>query len=233
MLADEDDDNDGVVDVDDAFPLDKNESIDTDGDGVGDNSDTFPEDKDESTDSDGDAVGDNGDNCPLVANADQANYDLDAEGDACDLDDDNDGFSDEAELEDGTDPFNRFSCASGCFSFDVDDNTEAKALTDGLLIIRHLFGFAGESLTSGAVADGAKRSEGEAISSYLSDASDELDIDGDGQSKALTDGLLLIRYLFGFSGESLTTGAVSPDAERKTSEQIETYINDRMPPEAP
>jgi hypothetical protein len=79
------------------------------------------------------------------------------------------------------------------------------------------------------VADRAKRSEGEAISSYLSNADRELDIDGDGQSKALTDGLLLIRYLFGFSGESLTSGAVSPGAERKTSEQIETYINDRMP----
>lgn len=36
---DEDDDNDGVIDVEDAFPLDPDESEDTDGDGVGNNSD--------------------------------------------------------------------------------------------------------------------------------------------------------------------------------------------------
>ena len=38
------------------------------------------------------------------------------------LDDDNDGFTDEEELADGTDPLNRFSCKSGCFSFDVDES---------------------------------------------------------------------------------------------------------------
>jgi hypothetical protein len=37
------------------------------------------------------------DNCPSVSNADQANFDGDAEGDACDADDDNDGASDAAE----------------------------------------------------------------------------------------------------------------------------------------
>ena len=39
MAADEDDDNDGVLDDLDAFPLDENETTDTDGDGIGDNSD--------------------------------------------------------------------------------------------------------------------------------------------------------------------------------------------------
>ena len=42
------------------------------------------------------------------------------------------------------------------------------------------------------------RTSAEEISSYLEEASSELDIDGDGESKPLTDGLLLIRYLFGF-----------------------------------
>ena len=37
--CDLDDDGDGVLDVDDAFPLDATESVDTDGDGVGDNAD--------------------------------------------------------------------------------------------------------------------------------------------------------------------------------------------------
>ena len=38
--SDPDDDNDGVDDVDDDFPLDVTESIDTDGDGIGNNADT-------------------------------------------------------------------------------------------------------------------------------------------------------------------------------------------------
>ncbi|EAS46309.1 hypothetical protein GB2207_00010 [marine gamma proteobacterium HTCC2207] len=40
-LLDPDDDNDGVADIDDAFPRDANESSDSDSDGVGDNADTF------------------------------------------------------------------------------------------------------------------------------------------------------------------------------------------------
>ena len=63
-----------------------------------------------------------------------------------------------------------FSCKSGCFSFDVDENLEAQPLTDGLLVIRHLFGFSGESLTSGAVSGEANRDASEAIAGYLTDA---------------------------------------------------------------
>ena len=48
----------------------------------------------------------------------------------------------------------------------------------------------------------------------------KLDIDGDGESKPLTDGLLLIRYLFGFSGDSLISGAIGTGAERDTAEKL-------------
>ena len=46
-------------------------------------------------DSDGDTVLDCVDNCPSVANADQFNCDTDAQGNACDSDDDNDGVADQ------------------------------------------------------------------------------------------------------------------------------------------
>ena len=227
--ADTDDDNDGVADIDDLFPLDVTESRDSDGDGVGDNSDAFPNDVKESFDSDTDGVGDNSDNCINVKNSDQTNTDGDLFGDECDLDDDNDGFTDAREAQDGTNPLSRFSCRSGCFSFDVDENLEAQPLTDGLLVIRHLFGFSGESLTSGAVDTSAERGTSELISGYLMDAESELDIDGDGASEPLTDGLLLIRYLFGFSGDSLISGAIGDGAERDTADEVEAYIAERVP----
>ena len=47
--------------------------------------------------------------------------------------------------------------------------------------------------------------------------------------KALTDGLLRIRYLFGFSVDSLVSGAIGPDAKRDTAEAVEAYIKERVP----
>jgi YVTN family beta-propeller protein len=48
-------------------------------------------------DTDGDGIADNLDNCPAVENADQADFDGDGVGDACDADDDNDGVLDVAD----------------------------------------------------------------------------------------------------------------------------------------
>ena len=230
MLADADDDNDRVEDSNDAFPLDSNEAADSDADGVGDNKDAFPNDSSETLDSDGDAVGDNSDVFSLDG-SEPVDTDGDGIGNNADPDDDNDGFTDAEELADGTNPLSRFSCRTGCFSFDVDENLEAQPLTDGLLVIRHLFGFSGDSLTSGAVSGGASRDSSDSIASYLTGADSQLDIDGDGESKPLTDGLLLIRYLFGFSGDSLISGAVGTGATRDTSEEVEAYIKERVPAE--
>ncbi len=240
---DPDDDNDGVLDSDDAFPLDENETVDTDSDGLGNNADTdddndavldaddaFPLDSAESADTDKDGVGDNSDVFPFDA-SESIDTDGDGFGNTADLDDDNDGYSDEQEAIDGTDPLNPFSCSQGCFSFDIDldEKLEADALTDGLLVIRHLFGFSGDSLIADATSNVATRQEAEEITSYLNDAESELDIDGDGEAGALTDGLLLIRYLFGFSGDALISGAVSENAQRTTAEQIQAYISERIP----
>jgi hypothetical protein len=224
----QDSDNDGVGDVRDAFDNDPNEFEDTDGDGVGNNADVFPDNSAETQDSDNDGVGDVRD----VFDDDPTEFedtDGDGVGDVADLDDDGDGFSDAQEIADGTNPKSRFSCGSCPFSFDVDESQAAQPLTDGLLVIRHLFGFSGDALTSGAVAGLADRASSEGITSYLTDADAELDIDGDGESKPLTDGLLLIRYLFGFRGDALISGAIGSDAERDTAEAVEAYIKARVP----
>ena len=102
-------DGDLVLNANDAFPLDINESVDSDGDGIGDNADPDDDnngilDVDEGVtaapttdDTDGDGFNDIADNCPLIFNPSQTNSDVDADGDACDSDDDNDGTADTAD----------------------------------------------------------------------------------------------------------------------------------------
>jgi Ca2+-binding RTX toxin-like protein len=190
--ADTDDDNDGVLDGSDAFPLDASESIDTDSDGVGNNADAdddgdfvldvddaFPLDASESVDADLDGIGNNADtdddndgvtdlfdNCPYIPNSNQVNTDDDGLGNQCDPDDDNDGVTDTDELSDGTDPLDTTSCV-GCSSLlDIDGNGEVDALSDGLLILRYLFGLSGDKLTDGAIGSDASRDANE-IEEYL------------------------------------------------------------------
>jgi phosphoheptose isomerase len=50
------------------------------------------------------------------------------------------------------------------------------------------------------------------------------DIDGDGQLSALTDGLLVLRFLFGFTGTTLTAGAVGPGCTRCDAAAILPYL---------
>ena len=50
------------------------------------------------------------------------------------------------------------------------------------------------------------------LSAAVAYADFDLDVDDDGKTTALTDGLLIIRHLFGFSGDSLTAGPVSEEA---------------------
>src|SRR4030095_4206600 len=55
-------------------------------------------------DGDNDGIPDATDNCRFIANTDQADFDNDTAGNACDLDDDNDGLSDLDEVTFGSNP---------------------------------------------------------------------------------------------------------------------------------
>ena len=51
-----------------------------------------------------------------------------------------------------------------------------------------------------------------------------IDVDGDGSFLPLTDGLLLLRFGFGFSGATLVNGAVGPACTRCDPATIGAYL---------
>lgn len=123
----------------------------------------------------------------------------------------------EAESETNTPCFN-------CFRFDIDGDGEVLALTDGLILIRYLFGFRDDALMQGADSALSSRQTAAAISSFLESNLDRFDVDGDGHAQALTDGLIVIRHLFGFEGSALLQGVQSAMAMRTSSEAVAAYI---------
>ena len=107
---------------------------------------------------------------------------------------------------------------------DADNNGRMEALTDGVLIIRSLFGLTGEPLIRDAVAVDARDTTAPEIQAYLDEVKAEFDVDGNGRLEALTDGVLIIRSLFGLTGEPLIRGALATDATRRTADEIEAYL---------
>jgi DNA-binding beta-propeller fold protein YncE len=109
---------------------------------------------------------------------------------------------------------------------DNDGNGEVTPLIDGLLLVRYAFGFRGANLVAGAVDFGTcSRCDATAIEAYIAGLGLMLDMDGDLFVEPLTDGLLVLRYVFGFRGSTLIDGAYDPlNCSRCNATAIETYI---------
>jgi hypothetical protein len=114
-------------------------------------------------------------------------------------------------------------------SLDIDGNAQYDALTDGLLLLRGMFGLDGDALVAGTVAFDAAFTASVDIESRIATLGDLADIDGNGEIDALTDGLLTLRYLFGLEGDTLIAGVVASDATRKTAAEIEAHLETLMP----
>jgi hypothetical protein len=112
---------------------------------------------------------------------------------------------------------------------DVDGNSAPAALTDGLLIIRYLAGFRGQALISDAVAPDATRTTAGQIEALLEIASPVYgDVDDSGSALALTDGLLIIRFLAGFTGAALVADATA--GPRSDPADIVAFLNPFLAP---
>ncbi|MEZ2321476.1 MAG: Ig-like domain-containing protein, partial [Microcoleus sp.] len=115
-------------------------------------------------------------------------------------------------------------------SLDADGNNAAQGATDGILIARHLFGFTGTTLTNGAIGTGATRTTATDIQTYLENGrTTMLDADGNGVAQGATDGILIARHLFGFTGTTLTNGAIGTGATRTTPTQIQQFLSSYLP----
>ncbi len=108
---------------------------------------------------------------------------------------------------------------------DIDGNGEQDALSDGILVMRYLLGLSGNALTADAVASNCKRCSNAEIESYLGDLS-IYDVDANGSSNAFSDGLLILRYLFGLTGDALINNAVGSNCSRCSNNEIEDYLGE-------
>ena len=109
-------------------------------------------------------------------------------------------------------------------NLDIDGNSRFDALSDGLILLRLMFGLTGQSLTNGVTAPDANFIYSGDLIQRFNSTDLLLDIDDDKSIDALTDGLLILRYLFGIRGENLSLNALSPNAERTATNELEEYL---------
>jgi CxxC motif-containing protein (DUF1111 family)/predicted lipoprotein with Yx(FWY)xxD motif len=118
------------------------------------------------------------------------------------------------------------------YNWDIDNDGNADALTDGLLMLRYTFNLRGDVLVAGAISPNSALTPNE-IETRLDTLMAIADIDGNNQVDALTDGLLLLRFLFGLEGQNLIAGAVNNGATRHSSYDIHGYLASYMPGQVP
>jgi ELWxxDGT repeat protein len=115
-------------------------------------------------------------------------------------------------------------------NLDVDGNSNIDALSDGILILRYLFDPNGAWSVTDALGGGATRGNRPAIKSFLDSArATVLDVDGNGSPDALTDGILILRYLFDPAGAWSCSDAIGNGATRTTRAQIKAFLDQFNP----
>jgi hypothetical protein len=113
-------------------------------------------------------------------------------------------------------------------TWDFDNSCHADALTDGLIMLRYGFDSHGDNLVRGVMHPNSTFTASE-VEARIQSSLSIMDIDQDGSFDALTDGLILLRYLFDVYGERLVQDVVSPTGTRTSPEAITQHIEHHMP----
>lgn len=113
-------------------------------------------------------------------------------------------------------------------ALDVDLNGSYEARADGQMMVRYLLGVRGSALTANSIGVLATRTDPAAILTHLDNIRPLLDVDGNGQVDALTDGLMILRYMLGLTGAAMTQGAIGVGATR-TVPQMDSYMQNITP----
>ena len=100
-------------------------------------------------------------------------------------------------------------------NFDVAETDDTHAV----------IGFSGSSVASGYTLNAGRALAEIQLGNW--------DIDDSGAADALTDGLLLLRYLFGIGGDALVLNATAPEANRTSASDIAAYIEANKPTATP
>jgi hypothetical protein len=116
------------------------------------------------------------------------------------------------------------SVLSGCV-LDLDGDGDALATSDGVIALRALLGLSGEALMIGAANGSSASSAAAAVTRVTRMANARiLDLDDDGSVTANVDGLLLLRAMLGFRGNTLISNVVTSSSRRADPAQIINYL---------
>jgi len=74
-----------------------------------------------------------------------------------------------------------------------------------VLLLRYLLGYRDTALITGAIGPGARRNATQ-IAQHIADTLTRFDVDGDGQTLAMTDGVMILRRMLGITGSAITQG---------------------------
>lgn len=113
--------------------------------------------------------------------------------------------------------------ASGARILDINNDNQYLPESDGVLVLRYLFGLRGTALTNGLTLTGTRTTAAQ-IEAYLADILPYLDVDGNGSIDALTDGLLILRQLITPAGPLLIQSAIGANPSRANATDVRNYI---------
>jgi hypothetical protein len=148
----------------------------------------------------------------------------------------------------GNDVFvSRFSYDLALFALACNLNVDAgdgapNAANDGMILLRAMLGLSDNAIIAGAISGTPPRNTWPAIRHYLNNscgtnfapivrppftgAACDLDLDGSGGApNAVSDGLMLVRAMLGFTGTNVTNGAITGTPPRNSWALIRDYLN--------